>query len=328
MKGDSQLSKEQVVGIQRLVAASVSEIEPGSVTILDQRGVALTRNGNAENEGDAPEGRFETKKEIESYLTKKVVDVLDRALGPGQAIVSIDVTLNLDQVKTTREDVIPLSVKDGESIGAIARRKQTDQGIELKKEVDIGTVALESGKKDMPRVRGASTMETEYLNGRKVEQTVSMPGSIKRLSIGVLLPNNLDAEHIQHIREVVKMAAGLSENRGDAIAVYSIDPLTQKPLTADANGPAIKMPNDMAQLPESRINAMHSSTVVNVLWYLLASGVILLFVFVLLRQFVQSRVRYVDGPKELSEEERLQTLAQVRQWMEQKNQTEKIAVQS
>jgi flagellar M-ring protein FliF len=42
------LAPEQVAGIQRLVAASVPDISSGDVTVLNQHGVALTRNLSAE----------------------------------------------------------------------------------------------------------------------------------------------------------------------------------------------------------------------------------------------------------------------------------------
>ncbi|MCX7274072.1 MAG: flagellar basal-body MS-ring/collar protein FliF [Burkholderiales bacterium] len=43
MKDGRSLPPEQVLGIQRLVAAAVPEIEPGAVTIADHQGVTLTR---------------------------------------------------------------------------------------------------------------------------------------------------------------------------------------------------------------------------------------------------------------------------------------------
>src|SRR4051812_37844238 len=41
LRGDSRLRPEQIVGIQRLVAAAVPEMDASAVTVLDQQGVAL-----------------------------------------------------------------------------------------------------------------------------------------------------------------------------------------------------------------------------------------------------------------------------------------------
>ncbi|HLF22347.1 MAG TPA: flagellar basal-body MS-ring/collar protein FliF, partial [Burkholderiales bacterium] len=48
LKAGAPLSNEQILGIQRLVAASVSGLEPGAVMVLDQAGVTLS----AASEGD------------------------------------------------------------------------------------------------------------------------------------------------------------------------------------------------------------------------------------------------------------------------------------
>src|SRR5262249_51636316 len=57
IKEGRSLAPEQVVGIQRLVAAAVPEIEPSAVTIADQRGVTLTRAAGNEGE-EAASGRL------------------------------------------------------------------------------------------------------------------------------------------------------------------------------------------------------------------------------------------------------------------------------
>ena len=220
MKPNEQLRSEQVSGIQRLVAASVPEIEGSSVTILDQHGVALTRAGAGEGDTDVANARLEMKKQTETYFTKKVAEVLDKAFGPGQAIVSVDVTLNQNHTKVTREDVIPANSDDGDAVGVVVRRRESSRDVSRMQdgggqpEAKIGSVG-----------EGTSTSEVDYQNGRKVEQIVSTPGSIVRISVGVLLPHAMSEDRLNGIREVIKMAAGLNAGRGDAIAVYSVEQL-------------------------------------------------------------------------------------------------------
>lgn len=216
MKDDKRLRPEQVVGIQRLVAAAVPGLDAGQVTVLDQRGTTLTRNDDGEG---AVSSRLDTKKEIENYLTRKVVEVLDRTFGPGQAIVSVDATLNLDQVKSTLEDVIPLSTRDGEALGAVARRKQSVQGQSTPR-----PIATADGETSYAQVNRAinTVTETDYQLSRRVDQIVSMPGGLRRLSVGVLVPQHYDDERMAKLREVIAMTVGLNPARGDAIAVHSV----------------------------------------------------------------------------------------------------------
>ncbi len=95
------LSESQILGIQRLVAASAPGMEAQMVTVVDQRGVALSSTLDG-TPAAAVAGQLRMKKEVEEYLTRKVAEVLDRTFGPGQAIVSIDVALNSDEIRLTK----------------------------------------------------------------------------------------------------------------------------------------------------------------------------------------------------------------------------------
>jgi flagellar M-ring protein FliF len=194
MRNGQRLSGEQIQGVQRLVAAAVPEMDPGAVTVLDQQGIALSRRAPAGPEGESDAGRLDAKRDVEAYLSRKVAAVLDQAFGPGRAIVSVDVALNHDQVKVTREEVLPAS--------AIVRRKDTAQ-----RQTAEGV-----------RPNGANTSEVEYQLGRKVEQIVSAPGGVRHIRVGVLLPAGVEARQVESLREVIAMAAGLNPARGDALA--------------------------------------------------------------------------------------------------------------
>src|SRR6185503_9639248 len=82
---------------------------------------------------------------------------------------------------------------------------------------------------------GSSSSEVEYLNGRRIEQVVSMPGSIKRLSVGIVLPNVADKARVDEIRHLVAMRLGINASRGDEIAISSLEmPSNAARVTADS----------------------------------------------------------------------------------------------
>ena len=223
-KASQSLNKEQVAGIQRMVAAAIPQIEPSAVTILDSRGVALTKAAPKDDlgVGDA-EGRLGLKQQTENYLTQKVVAILDRALGPGRAIVSVDVTLDHDQVKITREDVLPAELKKGDPNGAVKSFKQQTKTTRQGRRPADGTSLQLSDSLQASESMSDSSEETEYLHGRKVEQIIGAPGSIKHLSVGVILPVEIGDVKLDKLSKVIEMAVGLSADRGDALAMYSVD---------------------------------------------------------------------------------------------------------
>ena len=229
------LQAPQVLGIQRLVAAAVPQIEPSAVTVLDSRGLTLSTSEADQQSGDSPgtassEARLELKRQMETYLTSKAVAVLDRAVGRGRAIVSVDAILHQDAVKVTEEKVLVTPGANGE--GAIARSKQTTQS----EGRPIGAATMQASSttqssdhagSSAPR-NESSTNEVEFQHGRRVEQMVSAPGAIKRLSLGIVLPETLPAVQLQKLTEVVSMAVGLNAARGDGIAIYSLDAMVNK----------------------------------------------------------------------------------------------------
>lgn len=201
------LRGEQVHGIQRLVAAAVPGLVAQEVTVVDQQGVALSRVADADGDGGA--GRLDLKRDTETHLSRKASAVLERAFGLGQALASVDVTLDMDQVRVTTEDVIAVPDAKGVATGVLVRERESAR--------DSGTEARESAGG-----RGSSLQrDVEYQTGRRVEQVVSQPGAIRRLHVVAVVRQPLDAVQQEQVRKLVAVAVGASPERGDAVLVQS-----------------------------------------------------------------------------------------------------------
>lgn len=305
-KAGQSLNKEQVAGIQRMVAAAIPQIEPSAVTILDSRGVALTKAAPKDDlgVGDA-DGRFGLKQQTETYLTQKVVAILDRALGPGRAIVSIDVTLDHDQVKITREDVVPAELKKGDPNGAIKTFKQQTKTNRLGRRGADGNSLQLSESLQGAETMSDSTEETEYLHGRKVEQIIGAPGSIKHLSVGVILPAELGDVKLDKLSKVIEMAVGLNVIRGDALAMYSVDRGQLSPL-AGANTAAAATA-DISETNGPGAAKADPGELGMVLLAVLAVLALLIGLLLYLRK---------SAPPRLSEQERQRVLADIQTWLQ------------
>ncbi len=224
-----KLQAAQVAGIQRLVAAAVPQIEPYAVTLLDSRGVALNpalEGGEAQAMAGS-EARLELKRQTETYFAQKAAAVLDQAVGPGRAIVSVDVALNQDAMKMTQEQVLvaPIEKSDGGFSGAVLKSRQSSQK-ELRARPPAGAASAMPAEAVSVQGNESSNVEVEYQHGKRIEQLVSAPGAIRRISVAVVLPEILPAAQMQKLSEVVGMAVGLVPGRGDGIALYSKGQLT------------------------------------------------------------------------------------------------------
>jgi flagellar M-ring protein FliF len=235
LKPGRALEAGQVQGIQRLVSAAVPDIRPADVTIVDQHGMALTRRsgGDGDEAGAGADG-LDEKRALETYLQKKIADVLERTFGANQAIASVDVTLRHEQSKVTTESV--LGNTDGAAAGVKVRERVTSHD---------GGADADPGKPGA----GSTSHEADYQVGRRVEQIVSAAGGLARINIAVVVRGAHDQAQLDRVKDVVALAAGINRQRGDGVSVYTLDQMGNPPLPAQRDGQAA------AALPDPAANA-------------------------------------------------------------------------
>lgn len=225
LKQGQVLRAEQVSGIQRLVAAAVPGGAMSDVTVIDEHGVALTRQPGEMAESS---GSLELKKETERYLTRKVAEVLEKTFGPGQAIASVDVSLDMDQIRRTVEDVLAPPAQEGTlPTGTVVRERET-----LKE----GSAPLDA---KAGAAGGSSQREVDYSVGRKIENVVRNPGSIRRIAVVAVVKKTLDNTQLEQLKTLVAASVGASFERGDAVVVQMLGAL------AATESPAAALPEAM-----------------------------------------------------------------------------------
>ena len=148
------LNHDAVEGIRRFVANGVSGLTPEHVTVMDDSGRAL----GSENEDTA---------NVTNATQKSLQDALDKALGPGMAIVTVHSELN----KTARHEYV---YKNLPVAGAAIAKVVTDERL--------------AGKD-----RAYSKVHENDQNGNQGVATRSeiLPGGIARLTVGVMIDESL-----------------------------------------------------------------------------------------------------------------------------------------
>ena len=290
MKPGKALAEDQVAGIQRLVSASVNDIAAGDVTVLDQHGVALTRAAQERGEGGmGATAGLDAKRSAEEYLQKKVNKVLERTFGAGGGVASVDLVLDLDQDKITTEEVLGArgQAAGAAPAGVLVRERQMER--------EAASASAQAG--------GGSTSESDYQVGRRVQHHVTAGGTIKRMTVAVLVKQPMNFEQLEQLRQLVAVAVGLDGGRGDAIVVQSMDqfvapgPVAAAPAgTDDAANAAPKAQQE--ELAPGRVLPV----LLGILMLVLAVGGLLL------------RGRRSAG-RRLGVAEREQLLLHVRNWM-------------
>ena len=314
MKPGHVLATEQIVGIQRLVAASVPDIVSGDVTILDQHGIAVTRVVSPELGMDNAGTQLDSKKSTEDYLTRKVMQVLDRAFGPGEAIATVDVSLNLDQSRVTTEEVVPAKAKTGQeggSTGVVVRERQT---------LKDAPAGQSTSARDAQTSVVTST-ESDYQVGRRVEQTVSAPGTTRRMTIAVVVKKPMSEAQLEKLKEVVGLAIGFNAERGDAIVVSSMNRLTAPDTMATdaatasdaaASIAATDSAHGTSSIRSGIVSNAHMSLRAILIFALLFVAAMALGIFLLLGKREQNK----RAARQLANASRDQVLKDVRQWIQ------------
>lgn len=241
LKHGQSLRRDQVAGIQRLVAAAVPGISRDDVTIVNRQGVALTHADSADG-STASSLRLELKREIEQHLAQKASAVLERAFGPGQAMASVDVTLDMNQVRVTTEDVTtPPGTKGEAPSGVVLRERET------LRDDPAGSHGADAGA-----AQAATThREVDYQLGRRVEQVVSSPGAIARLQAVAVLKAPLSPAQLEQVKALLGAAVGASRERGDTVVVQPLEGLAASVNTMD--GPLAAAEPDERAAPVTAI---------------------------------------------------------------------------
>ncbi|MGH7972902.1 MAG: flagellar basal-body MS-ring/collar protein FliF, partial [Limisphaerales bacterium] len=107
VRGNSQLMPQSINSIRFLVANSVEGLKPNHVTLVDNQGNVLSENSDSDSLSGLTGTQLASRRNLEQYLAKKAQDMLEKVLGPGQAIVRVSADINYDTLTRTEEKYDP-----------------------------------------------------------------------------------------------------------------------------------------------------------------------------------------------------------------------------
>lgn len=299
LRDGRSLTSEQVLGIQRLVSASIPDIESRNVTIVNQHGVALTASSEEGDGAASADIRLALKRSTEEYLTRKISSMLDHTFGAGTVVASVDVLLNMDRIRITTEDILPYSPSGkGQPTGVVVRERRSNR------EGELG-----AGVNNNRRTGGGTESETDYQAGKKVEEILSAPGVIMKMGVTAVVRGPIDGVALDRLRILVGNAAGAQIERGDTVVVYSTEQMAARNAAAvqDAGLNAARTP---VEPPGLRTEFEWTPRLAIAL--LLATGGVLVVLLLLLSR------RRAQAPR-LSTDQREVLLQQLRGWLDPSN---------
>ena len=244
------LSEAQVSSIINLVASSVPGMKPDAVTIVDQMGALLTHAAGQDSTTLAGDARIDFQRRIEDKYRAQLTQLLTPLVGPGNFSAEIQADVDLDETQATRESYDKqgaLRAEQGNWTGAGANGGDASApgGVPgaLSNTPPAAAAIVPTPKPGTPAaapagatapspatpaeaVKQAENYARAYDLGKEVSVTRAMPGTVKRLSVAVLLR---DAEkgkprspvEMQQITDLVRAAVGYDAARNDQVTVIA-----------------------------------------------------------------------------------------------------------
>jgi flagellar M-ring protein FliF len=246
------LDRAQVAGIVHLVSSSVPELDPKSVSVLDQSGALLTGSADAlRQQGGLDAGQLQYLNQIETGYAKRIFELLEPIVGHDNLRATVAADVDFTQSEATSEEFKP---NQGAEASVSIRSQQTTSQSGSSGALPSGVPGAASNQPPVaataPLVGASQPLQAAPLsgggaNGRReavtnyeVDKTVRVTrnatGTVKRLSAAVVVNNRsvtdakgkttqvaLSSEELDKLTALVRESIGYKQDRGDSVKVIN-----------------------------------------------------------------------------------------------------------
>lgn len=247
-----RLEAHQVSAITHLVSASVPNMSPRKVTVVDQQGNLLTNQGGDE-EVVLTGQRFAHRRRVERAYIERIEAILMPLVGPDGVRAQVTADLDFTSTEQTRESFNPdlpairserllEEQRTGAAIGGVPGALSNEppgeaiapEQIDPQTGTDVVAAILPGSKR--------SQTTRNYELDRTISHTKPSLGTIRRLSVAVVVRSPAESadaapanppteeaaggytpEQLERMTNLVKDAIGFDPARGDTVSVIGVD---------------------------------------------------------------------------------------------------------
>ncbi len=252
------LTERQLAGIVHLVASSVPNLDAEQVSVVDQQGKLLSRQGNDTEMGYTQE-QFRYTRQLEQDYNRRIIDILEPVLGPGAVRAQVAAEVDFTRVERTEEAYSPDTRIRSEQTSEETSTQRLNGGVPgtLANQPPIDTVVdgtqpgaePPDGEPGDTAVAASTPLRTSrrstinYEMDKTISHVRETPGALQRLSIAVVLDyiestaedgsvsrEPLPEERVGEITALVRETVGFDETRGDTVSVISASFVAPPPI--------------------------------------------------------------------------------------------------
>lgn len=260
-----ELKKHTIAAIVNLVASSIPNLSASHVTVVDQDGQLLNEGGGQTLFSDT-ERFLDYRQNLERQYAQKIQDILTPMLGYGRIRAKVSADVDFTSYEQTQELFNPElpSLRSEQTMqekhsaksdaigvpGTLSNAPQPNPALGAKNPTAPKGQQQPQQQPPEPDAEQSSDTRSQSTKNFELDKTIShtknQPGTIKRLSVAVLVDNPavmdaktkamskkaLTAKEIDQIKLLVADAIGLNVQRGDSLNVINSDFVKPEPIAA------------------------------------------------------------------------------------------------
>jgi flagellar M-ring protein FliF len=232
------LSPDQIRGIKFLVSNAVEGLDADRVTVLDDRGKMLTKNGDTATGGSSE--IMELKHKVESDLEERIESILTKVVGQAKVVARVEATLNHRVTSAIEESVDPEKT-------AVRSQQSEEESADGSR---INPAGVPGARSNLPGAQDAGQVgfkqdvkkeikTTNYEVPKTVRNVKEAAGGLEKISVAVLVDGVQSTvtkedgtteikwaprspEELAKYESLVKSAIGFTATRGDSVKIENI----------------------------------------------------------------------------------------------------------
>lgn len=239
------LEPSQVAGIVHLVSSSVPQLNPANVSVVDQDGNLISQKTDPLRNAGLDASQIKFVRELEASYIKRVEAILGAVVGTGNVRAQVTADVDFSQTEQVAETYRPNPTPDT----AVRSQQTAESGTPNPNAVGVpGALTNQppvpaTAPITTPPVPGSTlfSMNAEkllnytrnatinYEVDKTVRHTKGVPGTIRRLSVAVVVnhkkdpgkpkPTPLTPAELKQVTDLAREAIGFSAQRGDTLNV-------------------------------------------------------------------------------------------------------------
>ncbi|KAF1685604.1 flagellar M-ring protein FliF [Pseudoxanthomonas broegbernensis] len=243
LRSGTLLERNQVDAIVHLVSSSIPDLAPERVTVVDQNGRLLSRNGT-DSASELSAVQFEQVRRQETSYSQRIRELLEPLTGSGRVNAEVTVDVDFSVTEEARElfNGEPPKLRSEQVSENTAATADGPQGIPGATSNTPPGAAAPADPAAAPPAAAAAAVPTETSRSatrnfeldRTLQHTRQPAGRIRRVTAAVLVDHvprtgtdgkaalqPLGAEELKRVEELVRQAVGFDANRGDVVSVVN-----------------------------------------------------------------------------------------------------------